>query len=220
MEAIDGGIYNAQSSADSASAEAQNAQSSADNAQQTANTAVTNAGQAQSKADSVDTKVGNLAELETTSKLDIVSAINELKANIENFNLSIFETPTNVVTNVGTITYTNLSVAKNTDGSLAKIYGAFYIGNIPSSASDVTVSFQTSLRPTSEIIINNLVKASQYYPNSALEMQVSSIKIKTNGVVETTIYKLRNAMTNFICYLDPVLLFIKDFGDVPITPQI
>lgn len=95
MEAIDGGIYNAQSSADSASAEAQNAQSSADNAQQTANTAVTNAGQAQSKADSVDTKVGDLANLDTTTKTNIVSAINELKNDVDDLPSQIIESGVN-----------------------------------------------------------------------------------------------------------------------------
>lgn len=114
MESIDGGIYNAQSSADSASAEAQNAQSSADNAQQTANTAVANAGQAQSKADSVDAKVGDIANLQTATKTNVVSSINEVNSKtnaIANmFNMSSFQP--SVSLSQSTVVANELRVAK------------------------------------------------------------------------------------------------------------
>ena len=65
MLAIDTGIYNAQTKADSAFANAGIADGKAGDAQTTANTALTNAGTA-------NTNIGTMANLETTEKSSLV----------------------------------------------------------------------------------------------------------------------------------------------------
>lgn len=79
MSKIDTAINAAQTTADTASTAATNAATVASTAQSTANTAVTNAATADGKAVAVDTKVGDLANLTTTDKTNIVSAVNEVK---------------------------------------------------------------------------------------------------------------------------------------------
>ena len=79
MSAIDTAIYNAKTQADLGVNNASTAQTTAENAQSTANTAVTNAGTAQSTADANASKIGNLANLTTVNKSDLVSAITEVK---------------------------------------------------------------------------------------------------------------------------------------------
>ena len=78
MLKIDTGINAAKTTADSASTAATNAGTAAETAQTTANTAVTNAATAQTTADGANTKIGTLANLQTTAKTDLVSAINEV----------------------------------------------------------------------------------------------------------------------------------------------
>lgn len=159
--------------------------------------------------------IGVMANLETTEKSNLVGAVNELKSLIENFNLSIFETPTNPASSVGSPTYTNLSVAKNTDGSLAKVYGAINIGNI-SNQAEVEITFTTSLRPETAITINSIVYARQYGYNTDIVGLMRDLTIGTNGVVTINI-PLYSTSTVCEVSIIPCLLFIKDFGDVP-TP--
>lgn len=82
MAKIDTAINTAKTTADTASTAATNAQTAAEGAQSTANTAVTNAATADTKATNADNKIGDLANLETTAKTNVVSAINEVKGNI------------------------------------------------------------------------------------------------------------------------------------------
>ena len=171
-----------------------------------------------SAVNEVDGDVGNLANLTTQTQTSLVGAVNEVKALIENFNLSIFETPTNVTTTNGTLATNSLSLAKNTDGSLAKIYGALAISSITNTS--VTLSFQTSLRPEAQITINNAVFFRQYSTADYLKMvpNYTDLVIDTNGLASCNIL-LYTGYTNADLYLLPFLYFIKDFGDTP-TPQI
>ena len=84
MSAIDVGIHTAQTTADGAQTTATNAATAAEGAQTTANTAVTNAAAAQTSADTANGNIGTLANLETTVKNNLVSAINELVNNVVN----------------------------------------------------------------------------------------------------------------------------------------
>lgn len=78
MAAIDTAIYEAKTQADLGVNNASVAQTTAENAQTTANTAVTNAGTAQTTADDNTTKIGDLANLTTANKANLVSAISEV----------------------------------------------------------------------------------------------------------------------------------------------
>ena len=102
MSKIDAGINTAQTTADTASTAATNAQTAAEGAQTTANTAVTNAATADSKAVTANTNIGTLANLTTTVKTDLVSAINEVNTG-KNAN----------ATNIGNMS--NLTPSANSD---------------------------------------------------------------------------------------------------------
>lgn len=179
----------------------------------TANTDIVSAiNEVDSDATTNTQAIGTLANLETTVKTNLVGAINELKqvndtqdANIANFNLTSFETITSgsVVDGTGSISSLNITIAKNSDGSLAKIYGDIdtndYVGSI---------SISSSLRPTSNITINNV--AFRYRPDNNT-MGFQPITISTDGTITIQVNSLSSTKTQLI----PVLIFVKDFGDVP-----
>lgn len=78
MSKIDSAINTAKTTADAASTAATNAQTAAESAQTTANTAVTNAAAAQTTANGAVSNIGDLTNLQTFNKNNLVTAINEL----------------------------------------------------------------------------------------------------------------------------------------------
>ena len=216
MSAIDTGIYNAQTKADSAYSTANTADGKAD-------TAITNAGSAQTDASTALTRIGDLANLDTTTKTSVVGAINEVKqgvddntSRINNFNLTHFDTYGKndiTVTSGGTISNdSSITVAYNDDGSLAKIYGTIYSdGNATSNSLQFNI--QTALRPTSSFSITN---PGMVRRGSNPEVYRScNLTIDTDGKVYLS--ATGNSGTPFALYYWPCLYFVKDFGDVP-TP--
>ena len=210
MSAIDTGIYNAQTKADSAYSAAGVADGKAVQAQGDATTALNSAG-------SANTNIGTMANLETTDKTTLVEAINENVRNISNFNLTSYENATNISVTNGTIESGGLSLktAKNSDGSIAKIYGHCRISNIPSSASNIVLTFNTSLRPASSFYVEATVFAQMYYPNSVVETGITGFTLNTDGSVSITLWKINGNDTDINVDMIPVVLWIKDFGDVP-----
>jgi len=95
MAKIDTGVHTAQVTADTASTAATNAQTTAEGAQTTATTAITNAATAQTTANNAQTDIGELANLDTTAKTNLVAAINEVKADVPNAFLNSVSTATN-----------------------------------------------------------------------------------------------------------------------------
>lgn len=213
MSAIDTGIYNAQQKADSAYSLADTADGKADNAQTTANTAVTNAGTA-------NTNIGTMANLETTDKTSLVNAINEVNNLFNKFNLTSFtsysssdvQTTNNAVVSTGSIT-----VATNSDGSIGKIYGRFDINanNVPSSSGYNIVIPNTSLRPSSQLVISSDGIVFIDSSDSTRRVFEQGLIIDTNGTITLPFFKSANE--NFArVILTPSLLFMQDFGDTPI----
>lgn len=206
MSAIDTGIYNAQTKADSAYTLAGTADGKADTANLTANSALTNAGTA-------NTNIGTMANLDTTDKSSLVNAINENKRNIDNFNLTNYVTYSydNISCDAGDVfSASSLSVATNSDGSLAKIYGQVLIQNATSSSANITIS--TSLRPSSQLSITGNVLT---YTGD--NVYFGTITIKTNGDVVISSGINQSASINKF-FVWNSLLFVKDFGDSP-APQ-
>lgn len=78
MSKIDSAINTAQTTADTAGVAATTAQTAAEGAQTTANTAVTNAANAQTTANGAVSNIGDLTNLQTFNKNNLVTAINEL----------------------------------------------------------------------------------------------------------------------------------------------
>lgn len=174
-------------------------------------TAQSSAALAQSSADSANTKIGTMANLETAEKTNLVAAINEV---LGYFNLS----ETDII-NANAVTVTGgamdsgtVKTAINNNGTLAKIYGYYAINK---TADIMKISFQTSLRPETDIVIN--MGCSFREEGSVNKTYFSDLTIKSTGVVEAEWYTPFRG--NVIFYGLPFLLFIKDFGDV-ITPSV
>lgn len=210
MSAIDTGIYNAQTKADSAYTLADTANGNAGTAQTTANTAVTSAGTA-------NTNIGTMANLETTEKSSLVGAINELFSVISDFNLTTFETYNNAssftVSGNASFSWGELRIAKNTTDSLFKLYGSVQI--LVNSVGATTITFNSSLRPTEQYQIQNIGVWAWSAPNNPSYTILDSVgaTIKTNGDIELGIYAPVTGDVRL--QLLPCLYFNKSFGDVP-----
>ena len=163
----------------------------ADAAQTTATNAATAAGNAQSQVSATQT------------------ALNDLAAK---FNLTSSSLTVSCAQLTPDAAGTYLTCAKNSDGSLAKIYGRIrflsgYNGNCVCTTSD------TGLRPTNAITING---AAFRIANQAghRETYSGSYTINANGTV--TIEVANSTLFSGVdMELVAVLLFIKDFGDTP-----
>lgn len=160
--------------------------------------------------------IGVMANLETTEKSNLVGAVNEVKYNVDNFNLTSFTTLTtaNITATVGTLSGT-VTIAKNSDGSLAKIYGRIALTNIDGqSATKITIT-GTGLAPTSDFTINNAGMVRVGYGGGSEYLSFGfDILVKTTGVIEIEMNLYSYSSLNFD--LLPMLYFIKDFGDSPL----
>ena len=103
MLKIDTAINSAKTVADTATADIATLSTTVTTAQNTANTAVTNAATAQTTADGAVTNIGTLANLTTTSKTNLVSAINEVDGEIGNISNLTTDVKTDVVSAVNSI---------------------------------------------------------------------------------------------------------------------
>lgn len=213
MSAIDTGIYNAQSKADTAYSTANTADGKAD-------TAITNAGTAQTDASTALTRIGTMTNLNTTEKTNLVGAINEVntlagtaETNVEKLNLTSFttytETSTGVTISTGALTGMNITVASNSDGSLGKIYGTIY-STIPTSGPQTVTIPATALRPTSSISINNLGLS---WFSQGQQVIAEGVSITTTGDVTFNLYVASGGTSRH--EFSPCLLFMKNFGDTP-----
>ena len=198
---------NAQSTADSAASAASNAASAASNAQTTANAAQTAASTADGKAVSAQSTATNA-----------LTKANANEAQIAKFNLTTYESIGTVTPTSGSVTANSLSVAKNSDGSLAKIYGGVGTGNY-TGAGTQTLSFASSLRPTSSFTINCAGLAVLRNTQGEEYTTACSLTIGTDGTITTnTINIFADTLTvNYSFW--PCLYWVKDFGDTPITPE-
>lgn len=195
---------------------------------------------ADGKADAANTAIGELTDLSTTNKNNLVAAVNEVDSNADTaqntatnaattansntikinaldayLNLNNFTNPS-ISAVGGTITSSNLGCASNSTGSLGKIYGQI---NLTSTTSTTTVSFPTPLRPSSTLTINGLVFA-QWSDNGSSWSSVGarSIVIDTSGNASITLTGVvNNRLTRL--YLSACVIFAKPFGDVPIPEE-
>ena len=148
-------------------------------------------------------RVGTLEADNTTNKANIQALEDYL-------NINTFETvPMGTLTR-GTIQTQSINVAKNSDGSLAKIYGSMTM-NVSSNLG-TTFEMQTSLRPDQDIQINML--GVRQFRDSFAELYVVNPIIHTDGRVTIENMSTNVNMQNQKIFLFPCLLFIKSFGDV------
>lgn len=214
--------------------------------------AQTTATGADGKADANATKIGTLSNLTTTDKTSVVAAINEVDGNADSayslasgaaqtantadgkvdtlaakFNFVTFNDYTATFTGNGSFSGTRkiLTVAKNSDGSICKIYGDLQINN-PSNISSIKIT-GTGLAPTTDItikccgVMRSLTHGTGGVLNTEDYLNPADLTIKTNGDVEVTPVSnntyYSDGMIRFIFH--PVVIFVKDFGDTPTPPE-
>lgn len=184
-------------------------------ASETANTAIANASSAQTSADNAQTSA-NTANNTATTALQKANA-NESAIGILNsmFNLNdITEYTGNQITvnnNSFTVTGTGndfkLTVATNSNGSLAKIYGK--LTGTASTNELVNISIQTNLRPKSNFTINPMGITRKTDSNQILGTFV--IDIDTTGKLTIRAGGIGGYPVQLIAL--PIVIFVSDFGD-------
>lgn len=199
---------------------------------------------ADGKADANTNNIGELTYLATTAKNNLVAAVNEVNstagtaqntatnaaqsatsasnkadnalAQIANFNLTSFTNLTVTLSN-GANGGSSFTCAKNSDGSLAKIYGQIWVTGL-TAQSTITLS-DTGLRPEEAITFQGCAISERFETDGGTSVYPLSYTLNTNGTVTITIPGGGTTTRSYVM-LFANLLFIKDFGDVPVpTPN-
>ena len=193
-------------------------------------------------ASAASTAIGTLSNLTTDAKTSAVAAINEVDShadaaqstassalstataastNITNltnyFNINTYTTytPSNlsIVSGGGTIrNVSTLTVARNADGSLAKIYGYIIIDNPTSNSARVKLNVNTGLSTDTKITVTG----TGFIENIPTDYGLTNINIdiNTDGTLEfygaVSPYDNVAIMRCFAC-----MIFVKNFGDTP-----
>lgn len=228
MAKIDSGIYGAKSEADTnatsigtlanlGTSEKTNLVGAINevNTQTSANT--TNIGTNTGNITTLSNNVGNLTNLNTTYKTNLVGAVNEVKGNVDNFNLTSFTSfdYQHITTSVGTLTTgASITVAKNSDGSLAKVYGNMIINGLSGQSTIKITIANSGLAPSSDFVINNAGMVRGTLANETYVPYSCNLEVKANGNLEINLNLF--SYTAIAVYLWPCLYFVKDFGDVPL----
>ena len=186
-------------------------------------------------ATTANTNIGTLSNLNTTSKTNLVSAVNEVNTNLNTVSgvasgassnatsaknkadaletyltLTQFNTLTGTSNNA-TIAWTSVREAVNADGSMGKIYGAFLA--TPTSTTNSYVRFASSFRPSSKITINaGGLKQRNDYPDVDKTIYPTDFTIDTDGTIQFD-FASSDYNTAYRVVLPPCLYFAKDFGD-------
>lgn len=162
--------------------------------------------------------IGTLSNLNTTNKDNLVSAINEVNTNLIDFNLTEYTTYNTTIGNLnlsnGSVIEGALYTAKNSSGSLGKIYGHLYI-SLPGGTQQETnkITIQTGFTPTSDFTVSALGIRYVYYDSDNPQLYETFVNIKSTGLVEIPI-PTESTATYVRVQIFPCLLYIKDFGDI------
>ena len=151
----------------------------------------------------------SLAQSASTSATNANTSINELKDYLALNTFSSYD-KTNLTTSNGAMQSSQLYTARNSDGSLGKVYGFIGVNSMTSSGNvTITASVDTGFRPSEEINIVNAGIAQL----SNNDIVGCTMTIKTNGTLAFTFNALgQNGAT---IRLMPSLYFITNFGDLP-----
>ena len=192
---------------------------------------------ADGKADANTTNIGDMSYLSTTAKNTLVAAINEVDNNadtaqntanqaagnaataisktnelIDKFDLSSVNNLT-VTTNRGSITSHSMRIAKNSDGTIAKVYGNISWSNSSSYAGDVTITLSDTGLGTIESDFNvECAGVRTIYAGGINSTASCTLKYKTNGNIEYS-FSVTSITSNTTSIFIPFVTFVKDFGD-------
>ena len=195
---------------------------------------------ADGKATTNGTNIGDLTYLSTSAKNNLVAAINEVDGNTDTAqntanNAYALANTANIIAeqvkaqfdfsystvnctlSAGTLDSSNktLNIAKNSDGSIAKIYGRLRING--SVGANITMtSGDTGLRPTEDITFNGCcLKITSLGAGDLVVYQ--DFVLHTNGTITSTFTPYSGSTKQDMLFLANVL-FITNFGDLP-TPE-
>ena len=162
------------------------------------------------------TKIGTLSNLDTNDKSNLVVAINEVLSKLNLNSTKVYEN------NTADVTLTNCSshggslvLAKNSDGSLFKLYGKI---NVYCNQDNAKITLNnTGLIPDEEytvrtpgIFIYRDDKGALV--GGAVSNTDTSFIVKTNGTIEIPVPN-SNAITPLFMF--PCMYINKNFGDTP-----
>lgn len=201
--------------------------------------AATAAGGAASAADG---KIGTLANLTTDAKTSVVAAVNEVDSHADAAQgtaSSALTTAGNAITGVNNVAaylninsfteYTSASfsivngsgtirnnskitVARNADGTLCKIYGVIVVDNPTGNPLKVRLNTNTGLTPSAKITVTN-TGITEFLPSN-YGLGGSNIDINTDGTVDFY-YTASSSLTGVAMRYIACLIFVKNFGDQP-----
>lgn len=179
-------------------------------------------------ASTANTNIGTLSELTTDAKTSLVAAVNEVDsaattaqntANSANtaidalstyFNINTFQKIQSPTTSNGSLGVHDIYVARNSAGTICKIYG--YVGLTNLNASTVTITLPNSGLATSEDIT---VQGLGIFQGDQTKTIVNlTTTIKTTGSVEISFTRPTNDTSGFARSF-ACLVFVKNFGDLP-----
>ena len=112
----------------------------------------------------------------------------------------------------GTIVSQNFKSARNSDGSLGKIYGTLRISNV-AGTSPITVTLtDCGLRPSETITINSGATRAIYTANGLNDFTSTDVTIASTGAVSFSL-PTNTLVTEIQLTMTPFMIFAKNFGD-------
>lgn len=182
-------------------------------------TAKTNLVSAVNEVDSVasgaSSNIGTMSSLNTTDKTSLVGAINEVDSDVKKFDFTTFinYTATDVTyTGNGTLGGVSITLAKNSDGSIVKVYGDAAVYS-STNTGNIIIS-NTGLSPSEEITVKNLGMFIGYGASGINDIYGASITFKTNGDIYISAPSMGSSGAFRKIYF-PCVIFLKQFGDTP-----
>lgn len=192
-------------------------------------------------ASAATTAIGTLANLNTEVKTDLVSAVNEVDshadtayttagsanttANTALSKINALESALNLSTintispsvNVGSIAYTTVKSAVNSDNSIGKLYGKIRINLSGTTATSVTVTLPSAFGSvTNSFNVIGMSMRQLTKPGVIQLVDEVGYTVNTNGSVTVTTGVFSDTEALEIFFLASVL-FLKSFGD-PVGP--
>ena len=110
----------------------------------------------------------------------------------------------------------SITVARNSDGTVAKIYGQLYIWGYGSGYNKVLLNVDTGIKADTAFTITPAGIGINDYDSGAIHANCTDIYVRTDGKLEFSFYADAAASGGLIkLYFDPSIYFIKDYGDQP-----
>lgn len=213
-------VATAISTANSATSTANTASSTASSALSTANTASSTATSANTTAGNAQTTANSALSTATTAQNTANSALSLA----EKMSFTTFKNVANAdisFSNGATLDNNSLSIASNSDGSMAKVYGSLTITNTNRNTGKITIT--SSLRPTDDkgdpvdLTINGVMIRIIGVNQANKNVNMASLVIKGNGNIEIDILQVNSSVTEQDRYLLTACnLYLKPFSDTPI----